>query len=68
MTLILASDGSISKPRNCFNNPRPVIENTLCNEDLIEPISRIIPVIKMSSTYSAIIYDDLSKCYKYTLG
>ena len=69
LTLVHALYFSISKPKNCFNNPRSVIENTLCNEDLNKPISTMqLPVIKISSTYSTMIWIESYELYKYTIG
>ena len=69
MKLIPASDFSISKPRNCFNNPRSIMENLLCNEDLIEHMSTMkLPVIKISSTYSTMTCNESPIFYKCKLG
>ena len=48
-TLIPASDYSISKKRNYFNNLRSDMENSLCNEEFIDPIYLVkLPIIKRS--------------------
>ena len=69
INFIFASYCSISNPRNCFNNPWLVIENSLCKEDFIDPISSLkLHVIKMSSTYNTMTCNESPTCFKYTLG
>ena len=60
---------SISNARNCLNNPRSVMEISPCKEDLIDPIYLVqLHVIKITSKYNTMTWNNLETCYKYTLG
>ena len=69
LTLLPSSYFSISKTRNCFNNPRSVIENSIYKWEFIDPISSMkLLVIKRSSTSNTMTCNKSPICCKYALG